>query len=123
MSFWKSEDAEAQFGEVMHRALTDTRQTIMFPDRQAVVVMRDKDHHRYILAVQRLLELGETPPEVPERQEGEMGAWEYLESLQPPESLEDDELPEGFWEQLREDERHCECCSRRARNDRPADAA
>lgn len=123
MDFWTPEDAEKQFGEVMNRALANTRQTIMFPDHQGVVVMSEKAHHRYVLAVQRLLELGETPPEVPERQEGEMGAWEFIESLPPVDENGEPGFPEGFFEQMREESRHCECCARNTLASQPAEAA
>jgi hypothetical protein len=123
MGFWKSEDAERRFGEVMHRALTHAPQTVVGPGPTAVVVMSEGDHHRLVLAVQRLVELGETPPGVRARLEGEQSAWEFIESLPPMDEDGEPGFPEGFFEQMREEARHCECCAQRGRQDRTAAAA
>ncbi len=113
MAYWKSGEAEQRFGEVMRRALTDAAQTVLGPDGTAVVVMSEAHHHRLVLASQRLLELGEVPPVERELREGDQSAWEFIESLAPVDALDGPGFPEGFFERMRED-RHCECCTRRA---------
>jgi hypothetical protein len=119
--FWESEEAEKRFGEVMHRALTNAPQTVLGPDRTAVVVISDADHYRLVLAHQRLIQLGETPPEPRQLQEGEQSAWERLQSL--PLVDADDEFDfSEFLELIREEHRHCACCTRRTESGRAADA-
>lgn len=123
MDFWKSEEAEKRFGEVMHRALTNAPQTVLGPDRTAVVVISDADHYRLVLAHQRLIQLGETPPEPRQLQEGEQSAWDHLQSLPPNEVYEDGELPGDYFERMREEDRRRGCCTCRIENDLSADAA
>jgi hypothetical protein len=120
--FWTSEETEGRAAEVMHRALTNASQTVLGPDLTAVVVLSEKRHQRLLLAAQRLLDLGEDLPIPRKLQPGEQGGWEYIESLLPPVPFDDDS-PEEFWEQLREESRHCACCSRCTNATRPAEAA
>ncbi|HEY0155554.1 MAG TPA: hypothetical protein VGB92_26395 [Longimicrobium sp.] len=120
--FWKSEEAETRFGEVMHRALTNAPQTVLGPDRTAVVVISDADHYRLVLAHQRLIQLGETPPVPHQLQEGEQSAWECLQSLTPVQADDDEFDFSEFLERIKEEERHCACCVRRTETGRAADA-
>jgi hypothetical protein len=113
MDFWKSEEAENRFGEVMRRALINAPQTVLGRDSAAVVVMSESDHHRLVLASQRLLELGEAPPVPRALGAGEQNAWEFIEGLSPVDEFGEPCFPEGFFERMREEERHCDCCSRR----------
>lgn len=123
MDFWKSEEAEKRFGEVMHRALSNAPQRVLGPGSTAVVVMNEVDHHRLVLASQRLLELGEVLPVERELREGEQNAWEFIESLPPVDELGEPYFPEGFFERMREEERHCDCCSRRSSSNPASHAA
>lgn len=122
MDLWKSEEAEKRFGEVMHRALTNAPQTVLGPDCTAVVVISDADHYRLVLAHQRLLALGETPPVPRQLQEGEQSAWECLQSLPPVDGDADDFDFSEFLERIKEENRHCACCVRRTEAGRAADA-
>ncbi|HEX8455671.1 MAG TPA: hypothetical protein VF647_26555 [Longimicrobium sp.] len=121
--FWYSEEAEKRLGEVMHRALTNAPQTVLGPDCTAVVVMSEADHYRLVLAHQRLLALGETPPVPRQLQEGEKSAWDHLQSLPPSAVYEDGELPGDYFERMREEDRRRERCACRNENDLSADAA
>jgi hypothetical protein len=123
MDFWKSEEAEKRFGEVMHRALTNAPQTVLGPDCTAVVVISEADHYRLVLAHQRLLALGETPPVPRQLQEGERSAWDHLQNLPPNEVYEDGELPGDYFERMREEDRHRGCCACGKENDLSANAA
>ncbi|HEX8830814.1 MAG TPA: hypothetical protein VF705_06595 [Longimicrobium sp.] len=123
MGYWKSEEAEKRFAEVMHRALTDAPQTVLGPERAAVVVMSEAHHHRLVLASQRLLALGEDLPALLELQEGEQNAWEFIESLVPVDELGEPCFPEGFFDKMKEEARHCACCARRAAGDLTSHAA
>ena len=123
MGLWKSEDAEKRFSEVMHLALTDSVQIVLGADQTAVVVLSEKDHHRLVLAHQRLLELGETPPEPRGLGEGEQNAWEFILGLPPVDEFGGPGFPDGYFERMREDSRHCECCADRAASARAAEAA
>ena len=123
MDFWKSEEAERRFGEVMHRALTNAPQRVLGPDSAAVVVMSETDHHRLVLASQRLLELGEAPPVERQLREGEQNAWEFIESLPPVDEFGEPYFPDGFFERMKEEESHCACCSRRTETDPASHAA
>ena len=116
MDFWKSEEAEQRFGEVMHRALTNAPQTVLGPDGTAVVVMSDDEHYHLILALQRLLELGETPPVAPKLRPGERNAWDFIQSLPPAEELRQAGLPSDYFARVREESRHCACCASRESN-------
>lgn len=120
--FWKSEEAETRFGEVMHRALTNAPQTVFGPDRTAVVVISDADHYRLVLAHQRLIQLGETPPVPRQLQKGEQSAWDCLQSLPPVEADDDDFDFSEHLARIREENRHCACCTRRTESGRAADA-
>jgi hypothetical protein len=120
--FWKSEEAETRFGEVMHRALTNAPQTVLGPDRAAIVVMSEAEHYRLVLAHQRLIQLGETPPEPRHLQEGEQSARDHLQSLPPVDADDDDFDFSEFLERSREEHRHCACCTRRTESGRAADA-
>lgn len=122
MDFWKTEEAEKRFGEVMHRALTNAPHTVLGPDRTAVVVISDADHYRLVLAHQRLIQLGEPAPQPRQLQDGEHSAWECLQSLPPVDGDEDDFDFSEFLERSREEHRHCPCCTRRTESGRAADA-
>lgn len=120
--FWTSEETEGRAAEVMHRALTNAPQTVLGPDLTAIVVLSEKRHQRLLRAAQRLLDLGEDLPVPRKLQPGEQGAWAHIESLLPAVAFDDDS-PEEFWEEIREESRHCACCSRRSHANRPAEAA
>lgn len=120
--FWTSEETEGRAAEVMHRALTNAPQTVFGPDLTAIVVLSEKEHQRLLRAAHRLRDLGEDLPVPRKLQPGEQGAWAHIESLLPPVAFDDD-FPEDFWEQLREESRHCACCSRRTNANRQAEAA
>lgn len=141
MDFWKSEEAEKRFGEVMKRALANAPQTVLGPDSAAVVVMSETDHHRLVLASQRLIELVEVAPAARELGEGKQNAREFIESpagairgfggkeifdiMQSSplaQGIRDGDIPEDWLERSQEASRHCECCARR-QNDCSVDAA
>ena len=105
----------------MHRALTNAPQTVIRPDLTALVVLSEKEHQRLLRAAQRLLHLGEDLPVPRKLQPGEMNMWDYLESLPPRDENGKAFFPEGFFEQMREEGRHCACCGQRDRQSHAAD--
>jgi hypothetical protein len=100
----------------MHRALTNAPQTVIRPDLTAIVVASEKEHQRLLRAAQRLRDLGEDLPVPRKLQPGEMNMWEYLESLPPRDENGEALFREGFFEQMREEARHCACCSHRCQS-------
>lgn len=93
--FWSIEEAEQNFGKVLHRALTNVSQTVITPDGQAVVVLNERDHRLLILCMQRLDELGEPLPVLPPPpKEGQMSAWEFIQGLAPVKQLRAAGLPD-----------------------------
>jgi hypothetical protein len=120
--FWTAEETEGRAAEVMHRALTNAPQTVIRPDLTAIVVLSEKRHQRLLRAAQRLRDLGEDLPVPRKLQPGEPSLWDLLQSLLPrDENGEPVYFPEGFFEQMREEGRHCACCSQRAHQAHAAD--
>ena len=119
--FWTSEETEGRAAEVMHRALTNAPQTVIGPDLTAIVVLSEKEHQRLLLAAQRLLDIGEDLPVPRKLRPGEPSLWDLLQSLPPVDEDGEPLFPEGFFAQMREEERHCACCSQRDRQSHAAD--
>jgi len=61
--FWKFEEAEMCFGDVVHQALTNAPQVITREDGKRVVLLSEAHHDRLTDALRMLIELGGTPPD------------------------------------------------------------
>ena len=95
MGFWKSEDAEKRFGEVMRRALTSTPQTVVGPGPSAVVVMSEAEY-------QRLRKDSHTRGASAVRGFGGQELFEIMQNSPLAAAIRDGDIPENWLERTRE---------------------